>query len=138
MKKTQNYQLSQWEMTDRIRMEDFNGDNAKIDAALAGLKALCNCRVHSATYVGTDEIPLVVECPNRPVAVVIRTVDGWGIGIRGNGKMFGYLSSTFSAEPSVIWAERSVTLGPNASSPTFCYNTLDKPYALLVLMDAEH
>lgn len=34
MKQTQNYQLNQWELTDRIRMEDFNGDNAKIDAAL--------------------------------------------------------------------------------------------------------
>lgn len=29
MKQTQNYQLNQWEMTDRIQMEDFNGDNEK-------------------------------------------------------------------------------------------------------------
>ena len=34
MKQTENYQLNQWELTDRIRMEDFNGDNEKIDAAL--------------------------------------------------------------------------------------------------------
>lgn len=34
MNHTQNYQLSQWEMSDRIRMEDFNADNAKLDAAL--------------------------------------------------------------------------------------------------------
>ena len=31
---TANYQLSQWEGTDRILMEDFNHDNQKIDAAL--------------------------------------------------------------------------------------------------------
>ena len=31
---TTNYQLSQWETTDRILMEDFNSDNVKIDAAL--------------------------------------------------------------------------------------------------------
>ena len=31
---TTNYQLSQWETTDRILMSDFNADNAKIDAAL--------------------------------------------------------------------------------------------------------
>ena len=31
---TTNYQLSQWETTDRILMTDFNSDNAKIDAAL--------------------------------------------------------------------------------------------------------
>ena len=36
MKQTSNYQLNQWEMTDRIRMEDFNGDNEKVDAALKG------------------------------------------------------------------------------------------------------
>lgn len=33
---TPNYGLSQWERSDKVRMEDFNGDNAKIDA---GLKA---------------------------------------------------------------------------------------------------
>ena len=37
MNKTENYQLNQWEKTDRIMMEDFNGDNAKIDAALKAL-----------------------------------------------------------------------------------------------------
>ena len=36
MNQTTNYQLSQWEPTDRILMSDFNADNAKIDAALAG------------------------------------------------------------------------------------------------------
>lgn len=35
MKQTSNYQLNQWEMTDRIQMEDFNRDNEKVDAALA-------------------------------------------------------------------------------------------------------
>ena len=34
MNKTQNYQLSQWERTDKVLMDDFNGDNAKIDSAL--------------------------------------------------------------------------------------------------------
>ena len=34
MNQTTNYQLSQWEATDRILMSDFNADNAKIDAAL--------------------------------------------------------------------------------------------------------
>ena len=34
MSKTANFQLTQWEKTDRIMMEDFNRDNAAIDAAL--------------------------------------------------------------------------------------------------------
>ena len=36
MQKTVNYQLNQWVKSDRIQMEDFNSDNAKIDAALKG------------------------------------------------------------------------------------------------------
>ena len=31
---TEHYNLSQWERTDKIQMEDFNADNVKIDAAL--------------------------------------------------------------------------------------------------------
>ena len=34
MGQTANYQLNLWDKTDRIQMEDFNADNAKIDAAL--------------------------------------------------------------------------------------------------------
>jgi len=34
MKQTDQYGLNQWDLSDRIRMEDFNADNAKIDAAL--------------------------------------------------------------------------------------------------------
>lgn len=34
MNKTANFQLTQWEKTDRILMEEFNSDNEKIDTAL--------------------------------------------------------------------------------------------------------
>ena len=37
MKKTTNYQLNQWEKTDRIMMEDFNTDNQKLETALTAL-----------------------------------------------------------------------------------------------------
>ena len=39
MEKTPRYQLSQWEKTDRILMEDFNADNANLEAALTSLAA---------------------------------------------------------------------------------------------------
>jgi len=38
MNKTPNYQLSQWELTDPVRMDDFNADNAKIDGELTLLR----------------------------------------------------------------------------------------------------
>ena len=34
MTKTTNYQLNQWAKPDRVMMDDFNADNAKLDAAL--------------------------------------------------------------------------------------------------------
>ena len=42
MKKTTNYQLNQWAKTDRIMMDDFNADNAKLETALT--KALTEKR----------------------------------------------------------------------------------------------
>ena len=37
MQKTERYALNQWDPSDRILREDFNTDNAKIDAALGGM-----------------------------------------------------------------------------------------------------
>jgi len=37
MNQTEHYKLSQWALSDNIRMADFNADNAKLDAALNGL-----------------------------------------------------------------------------------------------------
>ncbi len=39
MRKTETYQLNQWDPADRIMMEDFNRDNARIEAAIAAVKA---------------------------------------------------------------------------------------------------
>ena len=39
MTKTEHYQLNQWDPSDQVRRTDFNEDNAKIEAALAGQAA---------------------------------------------------------------------------------------------------
>ena len=70
MNKTENYQLNQWELTDRIRMEDFNGDNEKIDAALAGLREeiavvraanLCEKLVDYTTTAAAQQVDIDVS-----------------------------------------------------------------------------
>ena len=86
MQQTGNYQLSQWEKADRIQMEDFNGDNEKIDAALAAETAAreslaaavakCgNCRVALTSYTGNGlygaENPTRVTFEARPLAFFI-------------------------------------------------------------------
>lgn len=40
MKQTKHCGLSQWELTDRVQMRDFNADNAKVDALLSKLTFL--------------------------------------------------------------------------------------------------
>lgn len=50
MEKTANFGLNQWEKTDRIQMEDFNADNAKLEAALSKCG---NCRMVTGTYTGS-------------------------------------------------------------------------------------
>ena len=50
MNYTKNYQLNQWEASDRVLREDFNSDNAKIDAALGALTAAdCYVKLVDAT-----------------------------------------------------------------------------------------
>ena len=61
MNQTPNYQLYLWEGEDRILREDFNADNAKIEAAIQGLEtnisqalaAAGNCKIATGSYVGT-------------------------------------------------------------------------------------
>ena len=52
MTKTTNYQLNQWEPTDRVLREDFNADNRKIEEALDQLK---NQRSLDLLYTYTAE-----------------------------------------------------------------------------------
>lgn len=57
MQKTSNYNLNQWESTDPVRREDFNADNAAIDAALGSLNAAMGQmtvpKIAVGTYTGT-------------------------------------------------------------------------------------
>ena len=86
MNKTANFQLTQWEKTDRILMEEFNSDNEKIDTALKsnadGVAALQtalagagNCSVETYTYTGTGTYgannPTAIAFPKKPAAVLI-------------------------------------------------------------------
>lgn len=90
LNQTNHYQLSQWEPTDRILMTDFNGDNAKIDAALkanadaaasaaAAAAARGNCQIWADTYTGNGKAgsnnPCSVAFPQKPVLFRICQAD---------------------------------------------------------------
>lgn len=71
MTKTTNYQLNQWAKSDRVLMDDFNADNAKIDAALAA-----KSRVITGTYTGTGKDNREIALGTRPKAVLVCTEYG--------------------------------------------------------------
>ena len=73
---TSNYQLNQWERSDKIQMEDFNADNAKIDAALSG-KAEASA----------------VEGLSQTVAALSQTVSGHTSALSGKGNCRLYVTS---------------------------------------------
>ena len=85
MNKTANFQLTQWEKTDRIMMEDFNRDNAAIDAALksnadkaalqTALAGAGNCSIETQSYTGNGKYgqnnPNSITFSKKPKAVLI-------------------------------------------------------------------
>ena len=66
MTKTTNYQLNQWTKSDRIRMDDFNADNQKIDAALAA-----KSRVACGVYTGDGTASRTIDLDFTPKAVLV-------------------------------------------------------------------
>lgn len=68
MNQTTNFGLNQWSSTDRIQMEDFNADNAKIDAALAGLSG---DRIYIGSYVGDGTDSRVIQLPFAPQLAIV-------------------------------------------------------------------
>ena len=71
MQHTTNYNLNQWEAGDRVTREDFNADNAKIDAAIAA-----KCEVVFGSYRGNGVYPRSIDLGFQPKAVFLAMHDG--------------------------------------------------------------
>ena len=128
MKQTQNYQLNQWEKTDRIEMEDFNADNARVDAALAEEKAAresltaqvakCgNCDLVVGTYTGTGQVgashPNKLTFSGKPILVIIQTQRRYGYNcdrmVLLRNADWAYGLERNEANCPVTWGDRSVS-----------------------------
>ena len=97
---TANYQLPQWEDSDRILRTDFNSAYQKLDAALDGIQAevdsndaantaahaaFGNCQLYATSYVGTGGYgsgsPSSLAFPQQPLLVLVTggTETFWGV-----------------------------------------------------------
>ena len=99
MNYTENYQLNQWEETDRVLMDDFNADNQRIEAALAA-----KCEMVFGQYTGdgmesrfiplgftpslvvvTNQVGTMVEGSYVYGGIAMTNADGSGVEIAENG-----------------------------------------------------
>lgn len=151
MNKTANFQLTQWEKTDRILMEEFNSDNEKIDTALKsgadGVAALqtalasCgNCKIVYGTYIGNGKSgsanPNKLTFDGKPVLVIVqaqsnttdfdfhlRMIRGcdWAVGDRNN---YSYTNSVAWGENYVSWYNNKAETQFNLQGSVYSYIAL--------------
>ena len=142
---TPNYALSQWSKDDRILMDDFNADNAKIDAAIAGhegrVAALerCapfwgNCRIYASDYIGTGEFgkdhPSVMTFPKKPVWITILNDTGRvQVNILPEDVDYTYSAPTTNYKVFIKWNGNTVSRYANGVSAQM--NQIDKRYYII-------
>ena len=137
MTKTTNYQLNQWAKSDRILMDDFNADNQKLDAALAGLP-----KIAVGTYTGTGTYGygkgVTITFPFVPKLVLITKENGETQGHRAillhgctSATTNGYISYSIGG---VAWndSEKSVSFygagGANSNAANAGMNAANAKY----------
>ena len=131
MKKTAQFGLNQWEMSDRIQMDDFNADNAAIEAALAKR----NCQFYTATYQGDGRDSRTHTFPAKPVFVLIISVGYFYVLMHNAEKGYNYYAGR-AGNYDVTWTEDSVTLSRPNAAPDIA-NTNGTVYSLFAILNAE-
>ena len=144
MNKTANFQLTQWEKTDRILMEEFNSDNEKIDTALKGnadgvaalqtaLAGAGNCEIGMISYTGTgkngDSNPTTVTFPKMPAGFFLCGAKNYLV-VRGGDDhacMIYYTgSTTYVSQMPVSWKGNQFQI--SSTKPSYQLNEEGVPY----------
>lgn len=149
MNKTANFQLTQWEKTDRILMEDFNRDNAAIDAALKGsadavaalqtaLEKCGNCRITISSYTGTGTLgeahPTSLTFAEPPLLVFILGPES---GFMARGRAMNAFQSSSNATPTTTWsADQKTVSWYTPYDAKYQLNTKDAVYQVLCFYQA--
>ena len=148
MNQTQNYQLSQWESTDRILMSDFNSDNSKIDAALSTLAqtvtghttALAqkgNCKLEYQTYTGNGASARAFTFSGKPRLICIVGSDNYFLlAAQGISRSVCYGGGSDEAS-SAVWSGNGVTLSNSNNRDHFICNNQNSTYGIVAFVDAE-
>lgn len=151
MNKTANFQLTQWEKTDRIMMEDFNRDNAAIDAALKssadGVAALQtalagagNCKIEVKTYTGTGTYgssnPNTLTFSAAPLLVLLGGGQGLIMGLLPGCTVAKTSFEEIGYTCSVDWNGSSVTWYTPDGTGTAQFNVKNNIYYAIAFFSA--
>ena len=106
MTKTTNYQLNQWDPTDRVLRTDFNSDNQKIDAAIAEAKAASSYVKIKELTVSTAAAAVDLDVSDvdfsqfMKVELFFQCPEQRSVSVRVNNLSSGYLSIALSGTGS--------------------------------------
>ena len=144
MEQTANYGLNQWDAGDRIMVEDFNADNAKVDAALGdheervdALETTCaslgNCLFYTASYTGNGGTASHTF-PHKPMVVMIKTPYTPYQLIFWQGQTSVYPIGANYYEVNLTWNGNTVSWSSN--NLDYGANQKGTTYHILALLDA--
>lgn len=144
MNQTKKYQLNLWDKTDRIQMEDFNADNAKIEAALssvaeqAALVTQCgNCQLYYGTYTGTGSGATVLSFEKKPLFVTIMGDNIWITAVQGAPVAIAKnAGEVYGGNNAATWSGNSVSLVNRSNSAESQCNEKGATYYVMALMNA--
>ena len=137
-KQTTNYKLSQRVKTDKVLMDDFNADNAKIDAAIKAVDAKAdglssskaektdvpalqtavsgkgNCRVEVVTYTGDGSNTKSIRFSAKPMFFIVTgrntlILGGGGSGDKANC-VYDVDGRSTNNEVNASWSGSTLTL----------------------------
>jgi len=140
---TPNYNLNQWEASDRVLRTDFNSDNAKIDEVLGEhgvkLQTRGNGSLYYMSYTGTGTYgsfaPTSLTFPGYPALVFLFAEDGgYLIAMRNSNRAIYFLNSTSCK--SITWTGNTLSWF-DMDSAGEQMNGAGRKYSVVALLDLE-
>ena len=134
---TKNYNLCQWEPTDAVQRVEFNADNAKLDAALAGLSESRNCQIYTTTYTGTGSGGRTLTFPRKPILVfVMGGIVTFMAAMQGSSYIYLRYGISVS-ESSATWSGNTLTWSQSEDSAPLSANIAGETYHVVALLDSD-
>ena len=136
MEQTAKFKLNQWEKTDRIQMEDFNADNAKLETALSKCG---NCRMVTSSYTGNGKYgsitPNQVTFDKAPDSVFVSGGTSLLLAFRGINQAYLLTGSSVLTLPAT-WSGNGVSWY-HSENPAHQMNTQNAVYTYCALIRAD-